>query len=426
MRIQRLLLVLILVLFLFGCATPAETPPADDAAPETPSTAIPAATDAPTETAAPTETPTEIPTATPTLVPTPVGADPNLCKLPGDFNVYLYESDITLGFPVKPIRLVSTGTVRVAVLFVDFEDAAATVSPEDVFNMISPGAEEFFLATSYGQMQMELVPLLEWLRMPGSKDDYFMHSSVSHRDYIRQAAALADPDFDFSDIDDIVVMNDPATSPFSYGPAFAADLSEGGIEVDGMTINNGATSGTDLTYWGSTWLNHEMGHNMGLVDLYLYGSSNALRWVGEWSVMGLIDGKGHEHFAWERWQLNWVIDAQVACFPEGGTTTLTAVEVPGGVKLIVVPVGGTRAVVIESRRALGYDSAIPEGGVLVYTVDTSIASGQGGLQVQTSGVSADYLDAPLAAGESLRISGVTITVLESGETTDTVQVEFGP
>jgi hypothetical protein len=221
-------------------------------------------------------------------------------------------------------------------------------------------------------------------------------------------------------------MSDPDTSPFAIGPAFTGGeqpYGVGGIEVDGVTINNGTVSGQDLNYWGYAWLNHETGHLMGLADLYLYGAEVYLRYVQDWSMMGQITGAGRELFGWERWQLGWLDDYQVACLPEGGTVPLTAVEVEGGVKLVVVPVSENQAVVVESRRAMGYDIWLPEGGALVYTIDTAIPSGEGPLRVQPEG-SPDLMAAPLAPGESITVAGVTVTVLAADELTDIVQVSL--
>jgi M6 family metalloprotease-like protein len=344
-----------------------------------------------------------------------------LCKAPD-----LLGRDVGIGFPSLAERMDSTGRVRAVVLFIDFNDAPASLSPADVFAMLDPGAEELYAALSYGRMQFELVPHLVWLRMSGPGSAYANTTFDGELAVLQEAANLADAEVDFSGFDMIVAMSDPNTSPFPIGPAFTGGelpYGVGGIEVDGVTINNGTVSGQDLNYWGYAWLNHETGHLMGLADLYLYGTEDYLRYIRDWSIMGQITGAGQELFGWERWQLDWLADYQIACFPEGGTATLTAIEVEGGVKIIVVPRREGRAVVVESRRALGYDLWLPEGGALVYTIDAAIASGEGPLRVQPE-TAADLMFAPLAAGESLTVDSVTITVLQAGELTDTVQVRL--
>jgi M6 family metalloprotease-like protein len=364
-------------------------------------------------TAAPLPTATSAPTAT----QSDLGADIAVCQLP-DFT----GREVGVGFPVIADRLRSTGNVRAAVLFADFEDAPASLTPEQLLAMVDPGAEEFYATFSYRKMQFEFVPHPVWLRLPGPASSYDNTTFEGEKAILQTAADLADADFDFSDMDMLIVLTDPNTTPFAYGPAFTGGehYGYGGIDVDGATINNGTVSGQDLNYWGYTWLNHETGHLLGLADLYLYGVDDYLQYVQEWSTMGLINGQGQEFFGWERWQLGWLDSGQVACLPEGGATTLTAIETEGGTKIAVVPVSESLAVVVESRRDIGFDNRLPEGGALVYTIDSSIASGEGPLRVQPEG--SDLMSAPLASGESLTVAGITVTVTASDELTDTVQI----
>src|SRR5207247_1671509 len=100
--------------------------------------------------------------------------------------------------------------------------------------------------------------------------------------------------------------------------------------ADGKTFTNGATSGADLLVWGYKWLNHEVGHTMGLVDLYAF-QGDGHRFVGGFSMMGLISGLAPEYFAYERWLLGWLDDAQVSCQQStDSTVTLTPIEQNGG------------------------------------------------------------------------------------------------
>jgi hypothetical protein len=80
------------------------------------------------------------------------------CRLPAKF------PQVSLGFPRVSNRLRSTGDVRVTALFVDFSDAVATRTPQDVFAILSPGAEQFYRAVSYGKMNLVIV-------LPSAPDD---------------------------------------------------------------------------------------------------------------------------------------------------------------------------------------------------------------------------------------------------------------
>jgi hypothetical protein len=122
--------------------------------------------------------------------------------------------------------------------------------------------------------------------------------------------------------------------------------------------------------------------------------------------------------------LGWLDDNQVVCqLTNEATTTLTAIENKDGTKAVMVPTGPTSAIVIESRRALGYDKKIVKTGALVYVVDTSIASGAGVIQVYPIKKNDPAFNkAPLAVGESLTVGKVTVTVTEATDTGDTIKV----
>ncbi len=91
----------------------------------------------------------------------------------------------------------------------------------------------------------------------------------------RLAAAidLADADVDFLTTDVVLVMATRNATQIAFGPTFVGFAGAGGgLNADGVQINNGITSGADLPFWGGLWLNHEMGHSLSLVDLHSFTS----------------------------------------------------------------------------------------------------------------------------------------------------------
>lgn len=340
------------------------------------------------------------------------------CRLPAQF------AWTGLGFPRVVNRLPSTGDVKINVVFVDFSDAPATRTPQEVFSIISPGAEQYYDAVSYGKMKMTFAPTYTWFRMSKPSTDYGWNSLTfaAHFSYIQEALVRAAPTSNYAGSAGFLVMSNPDAGALFNGPAFAAGPGFG-VSVGGTTFENGATSGRDLLNWGALWANHELGHAMGLPDLYAY-SGSAHRFVGGYSIMGLISGAAREHFAWERWLLGWVTDDQVTCAQPGVTTVdITPVERIGGPKMIVIPTGATTAVVVESRRREGFDTGAFNPGVLVYYIDVSIGSGAGVIQVlPINGSDSNKGSATLGVGQSLTFSGVTVTVVSSDATADRVEV----
>ena len=80
---------------------------------------------------------------------------------------------MTAGFPLPGWTASSIGTLRVAVLFVDFPDARATHSTQQEAALGLPYAEAYLEAASYRRIDVEFVPLHRWLRA-GHDYDHFL------------------------------------------------------------------------------------------------------------------------------------------------------------------------------------------------------------------------------------------------------------
>lgn len=352
------------------------------------------------------------------------------CRLP-EMHV---RSDVGLGFPRNPFRLKALGEVRLTVLFVDFSDVPATISPQQAMSIISPEAEKYFDAVSYGKLRLSLVPHYQWLRMNRTSADYHFARGASfatHRTYLQEAVQRAGTHVDYSQTDAILVIANPAVKAIDYGPAFTAAPGYG-IQAGGRELLNGATSGSDLSILGWPWFSHEISHALSLVDLAgpLPGTQDWHTYVGEFSVTGDPAGKAKELLAWERWQLGWLDDSQVLC-AEGQKlqVRLTPIERRGGNKAVIIPTGKTTAIVVESRRAEGYDRDLPRPGLLVYTIDTRLTSHQGAIRVQKlNGRAGDtrHRLAPLQTGETLRLGKTSISNLGSDANGDLLQIETMP
>ena len=367
-------------------------------------------------------------TTAPALSNTPTAA----CKLP----VADGRGDVSIGgWPRITERSKTTGTVNATVIMVDFSDAPATMTPQAAFAKIS-GATATFSEVSYGQLNYAFNPQYKWYRMSKPATQYapLTQSFVTHRAYIAEAAAIADSEVDFSSTDSIVILSNPDARGLGMaGPAFSA-IRGNGITLDGKYISNGTTSAYDLNYWKSIWLNHEITHTMGLADVYAATRENSAnnydghRYVGEFSYMGFssFEGNAPGLFAFERWNLGWIDDAQIVCSSAKEISQLiTPVQSAGGIKAVIVPLSRTKALVVESRRAIGLDSKIAKTGALVYIVDSSVQSGYGPVKIYPSSVLTDprYLQAPRAVGESVTVEGITVSVTSATSAGDTVSIK---
>jgi M6 family metalloprotease-like protein len=346
------------------------------------------------------------------------GSNATLCKLPNDQN----RQDVALGFPRISNRMRTTGKVNFSVLFVAFPDEPQERTPNETMTILEP-AIGFYSDVSYGKMEPILSPLLQSFMMPENSTNYNIQDFYKQRKYLEESttAALKVSDWDFSQSDSVIVMATPlAKLALPNGPAFTSLPGEG-YNASGRVFENSATSGADFDYWKHLWANHELGHTMGLVDLYSYsGQGGEFSYTGQWSIMGNIVGAGGEYFAWERWLLNWLDDSNVQCAGSGiSSVSLTALEQVslGGLddlRMATIRLNKTSAVCAEYRSAIGHDAAIPQPGVLVYLLNTALSSGEGVIRVLGSPESdPTMLTATLnSVGDSINFDSVAITLTE--------------
>ncbi|MER7985270.1 M6 family metalloprotease domain-containing protein [Streptomyces noursei] len=328
------------------------------------------------------------------------------------------------------------GTIKAAMVFVDFPDAPATESPADDAAQVTPGADWVWQA-SYGKAWLAITQYRHWVRMPHASTDYHFQRGFSHETheaYIRDAVAAADPGVDFSQFDMIYVVPTKNASAISFTPTYIYEPGTAGVVADGKRIKWAVTLGQDMWHWGPKLLGHETAHTFGLPDLYAFDAGNdAHRFVGGWDVMGLISGAGPQYFGWESWKLGWTGDNQVVCRASAGSDTvrLTAVEYGSGTTLAVIRTGPTSAYVVESRRAVQADTGLCATGALVYKVDSSVETGKGPIRVMDANPDATPAsgcrpldDAPYKAGESFTDprAGVRIDVLHADGDGDTVRI----
>ncbi|NET35256.1 MAG: hypothetical protein F6K19_25050 [Cyanothece sp. SIO1E1] len=346
-----------------------------------------------------------------------------VCKIPR-----ATSGSVALGIPKVEGLAPSVGVVNMAVLFVDFDDVPATQTVDSVFSIINPIAPDFFKETSYGRMELNLQPHYKWLRLSKMSDYYAtaIYKGQPHLDFIQEAVDLADEQVDFSQTHIVLVLTNPKAKALRQGPTFKSTDPTYHIKADGASIPTGITSGYDLNHWGGIWLAHETGHSLSLPDLYHFGSDNLNRYVGTFGLMGTCDAKAPGYFAFERWMLGWLDDTQIFCHDSGDAIVdLTAIEKIGGTKALIVPVDSTTALVVESRRKIGFDRNMTKEGALAYVINTSLRGGNGPIQVKPGVEKGNNLleDAPMAAGDTYSFQNISIKVLESSAAGDKIQVQ---
>ena len=372
-------------------------------------------------------------------------SNPRMCRPPGS------RGATTAGFPLPPSAVPSIGTLRVGVLFVDFSDAAAPFSTRHEAQRNLPFVEQYLEASSYGRLDVEFVPLHRWLRVEHGYGHYVHGSSIGGQPLetavAAEAASLADPNFDFSRVDALMVVH--PSSHFGGGSTAQEYVSTQEGDIRTLLINTFRVQGpSDGREWGDIAA-HELLHNLGLLDLYPYDTSRHTTpqtgsrggWIltefGPMRLRAYVSaddwpGTGGyrealEMLAWSRWQLGWLDSEQIQCLTgTEATVELGPIADPGSATaMAAVPLSQTEVLVLESRRGIGYDSdeALLAEGVLVYTVNAAISSGL--LPIQVVGDTGNaHLDAYpiLTSGQSVTVRGYTIEVVDDDGDAHTVTI----
>ena len=207
-------------------------------------------------------------------------------------------------------------------------------------------------------------------------------------EFTAAAVAAADADVDFSEYDLIYTI--PARNQTAIASSPELNNYADHIKADGNDLGNGDNFGSDMWSWGYKLLIHETGHAMSLMEGYNAGTGGTFRFMGQWDLMGNISGNAPDYIAWNKWKLGWLNDDEVDCIASDGVTehTLTANALPpdgASKKLVAIRTGQNTTLVAELRAPLGVDSVAggntarycESGGVLLYTVDTTLRNGLG-------------------------------------------------
>jgi M6 family metalloprotease-like protein len=369
------------------------------------------------------------------LAPRP--CSPSLYSAP---DMEMNEGTTNSALPLRP----RGRDISAVMLFVDFPDLHGRESTSALYRTLVPSARRWYDQVSYGRLRLRVTAVHRWFRMPRQLREYNLIGADwgLQREYISEAVAAANESVDFSAYELVYVVA-PKGTKIERSPAFEA-YAGSGIPVDGTELRFGATFFEDTKVdarYASNVLIHETGHIIGLPDLYDVPHPkfwSLFRFVGGWDMMSWND-PGFDFLAWEKWKLGWLAPSQLACLDRPGqmTATLTPLERAGGLKAIVMQTSDSRAFVVEARRRIGQDTGLCAEGVLVYTVDASVRSGDGPVRVRAAEPdrSSELRDrcgplynAPFARGRG-RIArfedapaGISVNVIRSGRSGYRVRV----
>ena len=391
--------------------------------------------------------PTPILTPTPTknftyTPPTVLGDNIEICKIKEVSNSRRGGGFTGAGFPEWITLTPSKGTVKWALIPIDFSDLPGErnfrLRVDNQMKLLS----DWYSTVSEGKFKVEWVVADKWMTLPGKTSEYAISKSVNLKDaangpkLFKDAMDAADPFFDFTNIQ---VVNFILPS----GQTFIGEGSQGfpwDRAVKDYVSKEGSISAYSIPgqyfdlpgkeYW-SYWA-HEFVHSIGIAHV---GSSHESSPFHAYDMSGSQDGPNRELSGWLRFFAGWLNEERIYCqrIAKLQNTEITLVPLSGsdaGVKVAIIPINESKAVIIESRRVTKFDctTPTPRNGVLVYIFDAKLGHGEPflipvapavralekdscGSQNRKSDPTRDLL---LHEGDKVTVEGITVEVLLHG------------
>lgn len=372
-----------------------------------------------------------------------------------------------IGFPISPPTLPIEGESNILAAMVSFDDAPPTgITPEGFLRPQLEKIEQWGDFWSQGKLDFNFIMPDDWVHLSVNHSDYpvgpdlpFSERQGNSNEIIKLIAEAMPSGEDYSNLDGVLIYWSPNIEHFE------SDLGLQGFEGIQLPFPGGSKeaffwSGNTWYYEGdgtltprvksdftwSSWIYFmldSMGlHNHGPGNGWAGGlQQNQMPNSGEYS--GAIIG-------WDEFRLGWTDDSQVQCLePDsivgGHQFILQAREIQGGDRrLAVVPFEGQGALVIESRRPVGYSNTWgkEKSGLLAYFVDTELeiervdSFTRGGCgndpnqpkwawHIFKDGFSGDcrnFSNAFIREGEKLSFQSVQVELVHSAEDRDYVRV----
>ncbi len=292
----------------------------------------------------------------------------------------------------KPVeyekQTLTTGTLKFPVVLINFSDTATSFDLsdfEEVFNGTEYSVKDYYEETSYSKLDIQF-EVVGWYNAPES------HNYYSSRAYelARKAAIYGDEDLDYSqydnnhdgNVDSLIIIHQGQGQEFSGDPtdiwSHKSSISyetNDGVEVRGYTMQPERLDWEENIYITTIGvICHELGHGLGLPDLYdTDGSSDG---IGDWGLMGHgswnyhnVPGDSPAHLTgWSKLQLEWVNPSVLDDYH--GSLAFDEVELHEDIGIYNNPVRkDIEYFLFENRQKTGYDSALPGHGLLIYHID---------------------------------------------------------
>jgi len=350
------------------------------------------------------------------------------CKL-----AKITQEPLSAGLPRFPELIPSTGKNRNLFLFVDFPDNPSTSSTKKFADNYFTKTKKFLEDQSYGKFSLGLTVSSKVFRINKNSASYkmFTDGQGDAPGLVQDALNAADNEIDFNNFDLVTVVPPENTKNIKTSGAYTGGGNAfktkdrnfpSAIVIGGNKLSNFNQPGFGLSFDA-----HEFGHVLGITHPFknIEGKPGPI-----WDLMGNGGTSVPEFIGWHRFILNWLSEKEVVCLAKESKGIFEQILKPlnskeEGKKFLITPLSATQALAVEVRRQSSFDKLTPnESGVLVYLIDVTKGDDQGIITIVTSkNTKKDtQILGSLKPGEKVSYKGITIQVISSTKSGDTIKV----
>jgi len=285
-----------------------------------------------------------------------------------------------------------SGTLNVAVLLIEFSDKKHTTSVEDIQNNVFVNVNNYWREVSYNKLSITGEITKKWYVVENTYAYFAVEeTSTKKMQLIEQAINSAGGEIDMREYPYAIIVHagdDEGRSMNKSDMWSYASIGRGSVRTNKWgTLTIGIALVAELDPIGV--ICHEMGHNFGLPDLWNYDvTKTSTPWaddfVGEWDLMAhgmwANGGSTPSHpSSWCKMVLGWIDETQIAevSLEYSKDVGINPLESGTGTLAVKIPLSTSTYYLIEVRRKTGFDSALPDEGVLIFLVDESRGNGDG-------------------------------------------------
>ncbi|MEM2632605.1 MAG: M6 family metalloprotease domain-containing protein [Nitrososphaerota archaeon] len=324
----------------------------------------------------------------------------------------------------------------IIVILINFIDKINSKPIDYIKDLVFNKVNEYYLEVSYGLFSFYGNITSKWY-MLNNPIKYYGSGNFTeekHNELIEDAIRIADIDIDYKKYDAAIIVHSGDNQAYSgneddiwscgYTSPYILQTNEGRIPLSICVVSENDPLGVFA---------HEVAHMLGLPDLYSrkYGDV----FLGKWDLMssGLWNNLGEtpSHLnSWCKIKLGWISSNRIKEIHSGeiASVLINPLEkIDEGFLAIKIPISQKNYYLIELRKKIGFDSYLPNEGILILFIDESKEFEEGAIKIIDANPLTETLDdASFKIGQEFndKINGLKIKIVSIKDSSYELRIEY--